>query len=250
MSESHSGLKAGDPHYMAYVGPPAQYDFMGATQFRLLCSLGLRARHRLLDFGCGSLRAGRFFLSYLDKGNYYGVEPNGWLVEEAIAKEIGADLVRLKEPHFEHGDDFTVNFPEKFDFILAQSIFSHTGADLAARGLASFCGALAEGGVIAATFVVGRKESQKKGWLYPDCLTFRDRTIRCIARGNALQVRRISWYHPRQSWYLFAREKERLPGFLMSRHLSGAVLFDPDFRGSWNPGWRLFDFARKVRSAI
>ena len=59
-----SKLQAGDSHYMAYVGPPGQYDFVGATQFRLLSTLGLRADHSLLDFGCGSLRAGRLFLSY------------------------------------------------------------------------------------------------------------------------------------------------------------------------------------------
>src|ERR1700722_19889133 len=67
--EEIAQLRPGDPHYMAYVGPPTHYDFMGATQFRLLCALGLRAHHTLLDFGCGSLRAGRFFLTYLDPGN-------------------------------------------------------------------------------------------------------------------------------------------------------------------------------------
>jgi len=79
-----SKLKAGDNHYMAYVGPPTQYDFMGATQFRLLCTLDLRANHYLLDFGCGSLRAGRLFISYLDEGRYFGIEPNKWLIEDAI----------------------------------------------------------------------------------------------------------------------------------------------------------------------
>lgn len=51
--------------YRGYVGPEAQYDLMGATQFRLLCTLGLREHHTLLDFGCGSLRAGRLFIPYL-----------------------------------------------------------------------------------------------------------------------------------------------------------------------------------------
>ncbi|MEM7167233.1 MAG: hypothetical protein AAF581_17355 [Planctomycetota bacterium] len=71
-----SDLRAGDPHYRAYVGAPGQYDFMGATQFRLLCTLGLRGHHRLLDFGCGSLRAGRLLMTYLEEGRYHGVEPN------------------------------------------------------------------------------------------------------------------------------------------------------------------------------
>ncbi len=39
-------LQPGDLNYRAYVGPPDQYDFMGATQFRLLTSLGLREEHR------------------------------------------------------------------------------------------------------------------------------------------------------------------------------------------------------------
>ena len=95
-------------HYSAYVGPPAEYDFMGATQFRLLTTLGLRETHQLLDFGCGSLRAGRLFIPYLSAGKYFGVEPNSWLVKEAITHEIGQDQIRLKSPTFLHNDDFTV----------------------------------------------------------------------------------------------------------------------------------------------
>ena len=86
--EAAKTLRAGSPaHYSAYVGPPALYDFMGATQFRLLTTLGLRDTHNLLDFGCGSLRAGRLLIPYLLPGRYFGVEPNAWLVEEAIINQ-------------------------------------------------------------------------------------------------------------------------------------------------------------------
>ncbi len=68
-----SALKPGDPHYRAYVGPPLEYDLVGASQFRLLTTLGLRAGHRCLDLGCGSLRAGRLLIPYLDPGNYFGI---------------------------------------------------------------------------------------------------------------------------------------------------------------------------------
>src|SRR5439155_1611617 len=51
-------LKAGDPHYRAYVGPPEDYDLIAAMTFNLLTTLGLRQHHSLLDFGCGSLRIG------------------------------------------------------------------------------------------------------------------------------------------------------------------------------------------------
>ena len=89
-------LNRGDIHYMAYVGPPLQYDFMGATQFRLLSTLGLRANHSLLDFGCGMLRAGRLFISYLVSGKYFSIEPNMWQVNDCTNKQRGSDSVELK----------------------------------------------------------------------------------------------------------------------------------------------------------
>ena len=111
-----SKLKPGDSHYQAYVGPPDQYDFMGATQFNLLCTLGLRANHSLLDFGCGSLRSGRFFISYLNEGRYFGIEPNRWLIDEAIRNQVGRDLIQIKKPRFDHNCDFQTDvFHRQFD---------------------------------------------------------------------------------------------------------------------------------------
>ena len=124
-------LASGDAHYMAYVGPPDQYDLMGATQFRLLTTLGLRAFHSVLDFGCGSLRLGKLLIPYLDPGRYFGLEPNNWLIEDAIQNEIGEDLIRLKQPRFFNHNDFDASkCGSSFDFIVAQSIFSHAGIDV------------------------------------------------------------------------------------------------------------------------
>ena len=80
--------KVGDQNYKAYVGPLDRYDFMGATQFRLLSTLGLRSHHKLLDFGCGSLRAGKLFIPYLDASNYFGQDPNQSLIDEGIKKKL------------------------------------------------------------------------------------------------------------------------------------------------------------------
>lgn len=228
-------LKPGDHHYMAYVGPPGQYDFMGATQFRLLATLGLRARHRVLDFGCGSLRAGRLLIAYLDPGNYCGVDPNQWLVRDAVREQLGEDMVRIKRPCFRHNDDFRVDKADgPFDFILAQSIFSHAGADLVSAALDSFRTALTDGGIIACTFVEARDDFQGTGWVYPACVAYRAATVRRLAADAGLFAARIPWFHPRQAWYLMARRKGRLPGRRMYRHLRGAVLSDPELAASWN----------------
>ncbi len=70
-------LKPASEHYTAYVGPPDQYDFMGGTQFALLFLLGLREHHKVLDFGCGSLRAGRLLTLISTPVTITGSSPTG-----------------------------------------------------------------------------------------------------------------------------------------------------------------------------
>src|SRR3954467_13429549 len=90
------GLKPGDQHYRAYVGPPEDYDLIAAMTFNLLTTLGLRQHHSLLAGRCGSLRIGRLLIPYLNRGKYFGVEPNDGLVEEGIRRELGDDHRRIK----------------------------------------------------------------------------------------------------------------------------------------------------------
>ncbi len=172
--------------HRAYVGPGERYDLMGATQFALLHALGLREHHKLLDFGCGSLRAGRLLIPYLGRGRYHGVEPNQWLVEAAIEHEIGRDLVALKSPHLHTRDDFRADrCGTDFDFILAQSIFSHTGLDLMTVGLTGFRDALAPGGLVAATLPARRNHRPADGSIQASCATRRIGWSRCSARSDS-----------------------------------------------------------------
>lgn len=237
--QARSGpLRPGDPEYRAYVGPPDQYDVMGATQFRLLCALGLRARHGVLDVGCGSLRAGRLLIPYLDPGNYCGIEPNRWLIDDAIEHQVGRDLIRIKKPSFDANDAFDAGvFSRRFDFILAQSIFSHCGPDLVARALASMRGALEPDGLIAATFVEGHVDTDQPGWVYPGCVAYTAERIPRFAAAAGLFCAAIPWYHPRQTWHLFALDRSRLPSRAEAALLRGEVLGDPDFAATCRTGW-------------
>lgn len=226
--------------HRAYVGRPHEYDLLGASQFRLLTSLGLRARHYLLDFGCGALRAGRLFIPYLDPGHYCGIEPNRWLVEEALANELGRDVVALKRPRFDDNVDFnTAVFDQSFDFIIAQSIFSHADRTQIEKALRNFRASLQPDGLIAATFIEGAVDFAGSGWSYPQSVNYHPDTIRQMAAGAGLVIARLPWFHPRQSWYLLARNPDRLPTGAMRRHLSGVILFATGFEHSWRPLSRL-----------
>jgi SAM-dependent methyltransferase len=203
------GLKPGDPQYRAYVGPPEDYDLIASMTFNLLTTLGLRQHHSLLDIGCGSLRIGRLLIPYLNRGKYFGVEPNEWLVGEGIKRELGETLVQIKRPTFIFSDspDTVARAKVSFDFALAQSIFSHCGLDLIKGWLSAVSRSLAQGGALVATFLPGEEDSPRTGWIYPECVNYRPATLERAAAEANLRFQILDWKHPRQTWALFAAPK-------------------------------------------
>jgi SAM-dependent methyltransferase len=210
--------KPGDAHYRAFVGPPEDYDLIAAMAFNLLTTLGLRQYHRLLDIGCGSLRIGRLLIPYLNEGHYTGIEPNKWLVEEGIQREIGKDLIRIKKPNFVFSDNAkTLPREIPFDFALAQSIFSHCTLELIERWLLEISEFLKPDGVLVATFKKGDKDYyhengiteediQGDGWIYPKGPYYKVDTMRALAIKTGFRFQRLDWAHPRQTWAIFAKE--------------------------------------------
>jgi len=200
------GLSPGNAHYRAYVGPPEDYDIVAAMSFGLLTSLGLRGRHALLDVGCGSCRLGRLFIPYLNYGKYYGLEPNKWLVEEGIARELGNDLVRIKGPSFFFSDAVSqIEKPGFFDFAIAQSIFSHCGKDLLEKHLSDISSMLKPNGALLATFLIGDVDTDQEGWIYPGCVLYNPDSMKVMAKKHGFDLYILDWQHPRQSWALFAK---------------------------------------------
>ncbi len=124
--DTGANVRFGAHHYRAFVGDTKTYDIFSYMQFTLMTLLGLRQDHTLLDIGCGSLRAGKLFLIYLLPDRYFGIEPEQWLVEEGIERELGHELADRKRPRFLFDRDFScAGFGVAFDYIIAQSIFSH-----------------------------------------------------------------------------------------------------------------------------
>ncbi len=198
-------LKGGDHHYRAFVGPPTWYDVIGAYQFCLLVEIGLREGHTLLDIGCGSLRAGRLIIPYLNPGNYYGVEPEKWLVEEGIKNEVGEDLIRIKTPHFLYVDDWGFSrFNTSFDYIIAQSIFSHASPEQIAACLQNVRLCMKDQTIFAANFLVGDQDYQGSEWVYPGTVPYRHQTIVNMAEKAGLTCVGVNGFHLALSWYLFA----------------------------------------------
>jgi len=100
---------------------------IGQMQFDYLVSHGLKPGMRMLEIGCGNLRAGRLFIDYLDAGDYYGIDisPDILLAAQRTLAESG---LQGKLPHLTLVRDLKLAFlpAGHFDVVHAHSVFSHS----------------------------------------------------------------------------------------------------------------------------
>lgn len=110
------------------AGVGGMWEEIGRLQFDFLVEKGLKPPHYLLDIGCGSLRGGVHFIRYLDAGHYIGLEKDAPLLKAGQEIELRREGLVEKDPVFILSDDFDLSvLPKKlrFDFMLAQSVFTH-----------------------------------------------------------------------------------------------------------------------------
>ena len=100
---------------------------LGKLQFDYAVSHGLKPEMRMLEIGCGNLRAGRLFIEYLEPGNYYGVDISPDILLAAL-DTIADQGIAAKLPHLTLVQDLRLQFlPDAaFDFVHAHSVFSHS----------------------------------------------------------------------------------------------------------------------------
>lgn len=190
-------LKPGDRHYRAFVSHPDNYDVVAALQFTLLTALGLREHHYLLDIGCGSLRGGRLFIPYLLPNRYFGIEPEAWLVEDGIKNELGESIIALKKPNFVYDRSFNLEvFGRKFDFLLAQSIFSHASAAQIRTCVASARKVMEPHAIFVANFVESNVNYEGDEWVYPGGSYYTMDFMRSLIADQGLVCIPIQWPHP------------------------------------------------------
>lgn len=99
---------------------------MGKLQLEFAIEHGLQRKSRVLDVGCGPLRAGIHFVRYLAPGNYYGIDVNESLLEAGYDLELPEKLrAKLPREHLRATDRFDCDFGVQFDVAIAQSLFTH-----------------------------------------------------------------------------------------------------------------------------
>lgn len=155
MDEALNRRRIAEHGHRAVVG--GLWDQLGGLQRDFLITQGLQPEFRLLDVGCGSLRAGAPLAAWLNPGNYYGIDISRALIEAGYENEILAAGMsdRLPISNLFVTDDFAIPFDEMFDFALATSLFTHLTLDYLSRCLERLAPKMRMDGKFFATFFEG-----------------------------------------------------------------------------------------------
>jgi len=107
-------------------GTRERFEIAGRTLLAVLLREGLYPNSKVLDIGCGCLRGGYWLIHFLDKNCYFGIEPNKKMLDAGIKHLLEPGLIAEKNPRFDNNSDFSFAiFKEKFDFLVAFSIWTH-----------------------------------------------------------------------------------------------------------------------------
>jgi cyclopropane fatty-acyl-phospholipid synthase-like methyltransferase len=139
------------------VGPADLWEAKRRFQINFLLGVGLKPNHKLLDFGCGTLRGGLPLIDYLEPDNYYGLDVRIETLKEAC-NELEESGLENKRPTLIHSNNPSLlTFTGGFDFIWAFSVLIHL-ADTKLEEFLSFATRnLKPDGKIFANVVYGEK---------------------------------------------------------------------------------------------
>ena len=125
------------------------WEEMGTLQLDFLRTHGLLPSSTLLDLGCGALRGGVKFISYLEHGHYYGIDVSPQLMQLGYSTELEPVQQQRLPPAnlYATGDYDAAHFGEKhFDYAISVSLWSHLPLSEIERCLSALRRAMRPGG--------------------------------------------------------------------------------------------------------
>lgn len=174
------------------------WEEIGLLQFEFLKKMGLRPEHHLLDIGCGTLRGGRHFIGYLNAGNYTGIDISPACLD-AARDLLEAEQLKDKNPKLVLNTSKDMKFTEfegeTFDFILAQSVFTHLPESIIRECLGNVGRCMHENSAFYFTYYQAKSETRLglKDFAYPWSV------LEALAVAGGLRATEVSdsYPHPR-----------------------------------------------------
>jgi SAM-dependent methyltransferase len=149
------------------VGPVANFEHVALTTVGRMNTAGLRWDHDVLDIGCGVGRIARYLCDYLVRGRYEGFDIRQDLVTwcqvhiTSQCPQFQFTYVPAFNTHYARdeslpsAEDLVFPYPDSsFDFVFAQSVFTHLTPAIAQNYLHQTRRVLRPGGTTFLTWLI------------------------------------------------------------------------------------------------
>lgn len=179
----------------------------GEIQLDILKQHGLKPHHKLLEVGSGAGHLAKQVVQYLDVGNYYGIEPNQWTMEENKKWDPSlAPLLEEKQARFDSNDQFNFGvFGEEFDFIFSHSILSHASVEQMREYFQGVSDHLkTPDGIALASLHYAEECEESSEWQYPGISWFKKSTLEEEASQKGMNLE----YRPDIKEYYMSRRED------------------------------------------
>lgn len=205
-----------DPYFQAsrhagkghrnYVGGDAGsgLSFHEAARFQLdfLVAQGLQPDTVFLDIGCGCLRGGIHFISFLDPGKYLGIDISAEAVRRGIVEELGMPRFQERRPEFVISDQYDFGiFSQRPAMALANSVFTHVGPNDIRTCLSKLQGPV----TLFATFNEGDEPIPHRYVGHylggNELITYTQDEMHAFGREHGFRTEYLgNWGHPKNGW--------------------------------------------------
>ena len=128
-----------------------------------LIKKGITSNSYLLDFGCGALSSGINFIKFLDTSHYFGIDISDKAIELGQSRILDENLPS-KKPNLLSFDEDIPTFDIKFDYIFANSVFTHMPMNDIQDSILHLCKYLNSGSCFYSTLAASSSKSKMVGF--------------------------------------------------------------------------------------